>query len=116
LQKKLVNLYDDAIESGLFKKYPFYTPVTIPANTYRGQYEEVRTYMDSALWIANKNVPDDVVYNMVKSIFTREGLRYLITIKKTAKQMSIEKGLLGAQAIKLHPGAARFWKEMGVIK
>ena len=53
---------------------------------------------------------------MVKSVYSKEGLDYLVSIKKTAKQMSVAGGTKGTSKITIHPGAAKFWKEMGVIK
>jgi len=113
---KLINVYTDAVDNGVFNKYPFYSALDIPANTYKGQTETIKSFQDSALWIANENVPEDVVYNMIKSVYSQEGLAYLVTIKKTAKQMSVAGGTKGTSKLKLHPGAEKFWKEMGVIK
>jgi len=112
---RLIDVYKDAKENGVLKQYPFYSPLTIPANTYRGQTQDVQSFQDSALWIANESVPADVVYNMLKAIFTDEGLKYMVTIKKTANQMSIKGGTKGTSELELHPGAIKFWKEKGVL-
>jgi len=112
----LINVYNDAKKFGVFSEYPFYSPLDIPANTYKGQSEAVKSFQDSALWIANEKVPADVVYNMIKSVYSQQGLAYLITIKKTAKQMSVAGGTKGTSKLKLHPGAEKFWREMGVLK
>jgi len=112
----LVNVYVDAEENGVLKTYPFYSALDIPANTYKGQENVVKSFQDSALWIANENVPADVVYNMLKSIYTDEGLKYLISLKKTAKNMGIKVGTKGTSELTLHPGAVKFWKEVGTIQ
>ncbi len=112
----LINVYTDAQKFGVLKEYPFYSPITIPAKTYRGQNSDIKSFQDSALWIANENVPADVVYKMLKAIFTDEGLKHMVAIKKTAKQMSVEGGIKGTSELELHPGAIRFWKEKGVLK
>lgn len=113
---KLINVLSDAEKYGVFKEYPFYSPLDIPANTYKGQTETIKSFQDSALWIVNKDVPEDVVYNMIKSVYSQKGLAYLVTIKKTAKQMSVAGGTKGTSKLILHPGAEKFWREMGVIK
>jgi TRAP transporter TAXI family solute receptor len=113
---KLIDVYTDAVSHGVFEEFPFYSGLDIPANTYKGQTETVKSFQDSALWIASDKVPDDVVYNMIKSVYSQEGLAYLVTIKKTAKEMSIAGGTKGTEKLKLHPGAEKFWKEMGVIE
>jgi TRAP transporter TAXI family solute receptor len=113
---KLIDVRSDAENNGVFNKYPFYSALDIPANTYKGQTNAVKSFQDSALWIANEKVPADVVYNMIKSVYSDKGLAYLVTIKKTAKQMSVAGGTKGTSKLKLHPGAEKFWKEMGVLK
>lgn len=113
---ELINVYDDAKNNGIFETYPFYSPLEVPANTYKGQTEAIKSFQDSALWLANEKVPADVVYKMLKAVFTKEGLAYLVTIKKTAKQMSVAGGTKGTSKLQLHPGAEKFWKEMNVIK
>ena len=65
--------------------------------------------------VANPKAPEDLVYGMLKEIFTKEGLAWMVSQKKTFKAMSVEKGTKGV-ATPLHPGAEKFWKEMGIIK
>lgn len=113
---RLLNVWDDAVKFGVIEKYPFYSDLVVPANVYKGQTEPVKSFQDSALWLVSKDVPEDVVYNLVKSVYSQEGLAYLVSIKKTAKEMSIAGGLKGTGKLNIHPGAAKFWKEMGVLK
>jgi len=112
----LINVRTDAESNGVFNTYPFYSALDIPANTYKGQTETIKSFQDSALWIANAKVPADVVYKMLKAVYTKEGLQYLITLKKTAKNMGIKVGTKGTSKLTLHPGAVKFWKEMGTLK
>ena len=91
----LINVYTDAKNNGVLNTYPFYSALDIPAGTYKGQDSVVKSFQDSALWIANESVPADVVYKMLKSVYTDEGLAYLITLKKTAKNMGIKVGTKG---------------------
>jgi TRAP transporter TAXI family solute receptor len=112
----LVDLLGDAEKFGVMEEYPFYSPLTVPANVYKGQTQDIKSFQDSALWLASDQVPEDVVYNLVKSVYSEAGIKYLISINKTAKEMSIEGGTTGSSKLVLHPGAAKFWKEMGVLK
>ncbi|WP_029894363.1 TAXI family TRAP transporter solute-binding subunit [Desulfohalovibrio reitneri] len=109
---RLINIGDDAEQSGFYDEYPFYTPVTIPAKTYTGQTEAVKSFQDSAYWCANKDVDPEIVYESVKTIYSEKGLAHMVAAKKTAKSMSIEDGLKG-NAIPVHPGAVKFWEEHG---
>lgn len=111
----LVNIGADAESSGLFKRYPFYTRVSIPARTYRGVNHQTSSFEDSTLWVANSQVPDEVVYDMLSVIYSNDGLRHLHAQKKTFRNMRV---LTGPKNIvtPFHPGAEKFWREQGVLK
>jgi len=109
----LLNVYDVAVEHGLKEKLPFYQPLQIPANVYEDVTSPRSSFFDSALWIAGEDVSEDVVYNSLKEIFSDEGLKYLVNVKSTAKQMSVKDGILGI-VTPLHKGAEKFWKEKGL--
>jgi TRAP transporter TAXI family solute receptor len=110
----MVDLDKDAQESGFYKEYPYFAKVTIPANTYKGVDYEVNSFQDAALWVANKDVSADAVYQMLSLIYTEEGLAHMVSQKKTFKSMSIESGPTGI-VTPFHPGAEKFWKEKGVL-
>ena len=111
---ELVNLGADAEASGFFEKYPYFSKLTVPAGTYKGVDVDTPAFQDSALWVANKDVADDVVYDLLAAIFTDEGLAHMVQQKKTFKAMSVAKGADGI-VTPLHPGAIKFWKEKGVL-
>ncbi|BCA80341.1 TAXI family TRAP transporter solute-binding subunit [Desulfuromonas sp. AOP6] len=110
---KVLSLYEAGEKGGVFKKYPFYAPVTIPAGTYSGIDYDVKTFQDSALWVAGKHVDSNVIYQVTKDIFTPEGLSYLVKVKSTAKAMSVEGALTGI-VTPVHEGAEKLWKEKGL--
>lgn len=110
----MVDLDKDAQESGFYKEYPYFAKVTIPPNTYKGVDYEVNSFQDAALWVANKDVSADAVYQMLSLIYTDEGLAHMVSQKKTFKSMSIQSGPTGI-VTPFHPGAEKFWKEKGVL-
>ncbi len=110
----LVNLEKDAEDSGFFAKYPYFTKLKVPAGTYKGVDSDSPSFQDSALWVANSKVPDDVVYEMLSLIYTDKGLAHMRAQKKTFKEMAIETGANGI-VTPLHPGAEKFWKDKGVL-
>jgi len=111
----LVDTYSAGEEAGLFEKYPYFEKVTIPAKTYNGQDEEVTTFQDAALWVANRDVPEEVVYDLLTAVYSKEGLAHMISVHRSAQSMSIESGVKGV-VTQLHPGAEKFWREHGVIE
>lgn len=110
----ILDVYKSAEEAGMFEKYPYFNKVTIPAETYKGQTEPVNTFQDAALWVANSQVPEDVAYGLLKLVYSDEGLAHMVSVHKSAKAMSIEDGVKGI-VTPLHPGAEKFWKEVGTI-
>ena len=110
----LVDLGQDALDSGFYEKYPYFSKLAVPAGTYKGVDHDTPSFQDSALWVANSKVPDDVVYDLLSKIYTDEGLAYMVSQKKTFKEMSVETGINGI-VTPLHPGAEKFWKEKGLL-
>ncbi len=111
---ELVNLGKDAEESGFYEQYPYFSKLSVPAGTYRGVDTDTPSFQDSALWVANADVPADVVYDMLSKIYTEEGLAHMRGQKKTFKSMSVETGAQGV-VTPWHPGAEKFWKEKGML-
>ena len=72
------------------------------------------SFQDSALWVANAKVADDVVYELLSKIYTEEGLAHMRSQKKTFKEMSVANGINGI-VTPMHPGAIKFWKEKGLL-
>ncbi len=114
----LIDLGKDATDSGYYKDYPYFGKLTIPAGTYRGVDTDTPSFFDSALLVANAKVNPDHVYELCKLVWSDAGLKHMLEQKKTFKSMSVANGLKGVnpEATPLHPGAAKFWKEMGVLK
>lgn len=110
----LVDLGKDAEESGFYEKYPYFSKISVPADTYRGVDYASNSFQDSALWVANSKVTDDTVYKMLSMIYTDEGLAHMKEQKKTFKHMGLDTGTQGV-VTPWHPGAVKFWKEKGMM-
>lgn len=110
---KVLSVVDAGKKAGFFDSFPFYTEVTIPAGTYSGVDYEIKSFQDSALWVANKDLDADTVYKGLNEIFSNKGLKYMVQVKSTAKAMSV-KGALSGIVTPIHAGAEKFWKEKGL--
>ena len=111
----LLNLDADAEASGFYKKYPYFSKLSVPAKTYKGVDYDAPSFQDSALWVANSKVSADVVYKLLSIIYTDEGLKHMVSQKKTFKHMSLKTGATNI-ITPFHPGAEKFWKEKGMLK
>ncbi|MEJ2766292.1 TAXI family TRAP transporter solute-binding subunit [Photobacterium sp. MCCC 1A19761] len=92
-------------------QYKLWSRYTIPANTYPGQTEAVNTITQPNFLAVRKDISDDDVYLLTKAIY--ENLAFLNGIHKATKAMAIEQAINGLP-VPLHPGAARFYQEMGI--
>lgn len=108
---RLVDVGVDAEKSGFYKAYA-YSPTTIPAGTYGKGMPACKSFQDSTILSANKDLPEDLVYTVMKTLWSQKGMEAMVTAKKTFKAMTLENGFRGA-SVPLHPGAVKFWKEQG---
>jgi uncharacterized protein len=90
-----------------------YQPAIIPANTYTGQTTDIATAAIPNFLITHSGVSDDLAYQMTKSMY--ENLDTLYAAHNSAKTIKRENAVKG-MPVPLHPGAARYYKEVGLIK
>jgi len=88
-----------------------WTPYLIPAGTYPGQKTDVHTIAQPNFLAVRRDVSDDDVYLITKTIY--ENLGFLQAIHKATKAMAVEKAIAGLP-MPLHPGAARYYREVGL--
>ncbi len=88
-----------------------WTPYTIAAGTYPGQDADVTTIAQPNFLAVNADVDENHVYMLTKTIY--ENLPFLQAIHPATKAMSVEAAMSGLP-VPLHPGAARFYKEVGL--
>jgi uncharacterized protein len=108
---RLLDVGKDAEETGFYKEYP-YAPTAIPANTYSGQTEKIITFEDGTLLTSRSDVDEEVVYKVMKAMWSKEGLEHMVQAHKAAMEMNLENNFKGASR-PLHKGAAKFWQEIG---
>ena len=92
---------------------PAYQPAIIPANTYGGQTEAVATAAIPNFLVTHSGVSDDVAYRMAKAMY--DNIDTLYAAHNAAKNIKRENAIKG-MPVPLHPGAERYYKEVGLIK
>ncbi len=90
-----------------------YQPATIPAKTYEGQSEAAATVAIPNFLATHEGVPAEVVYAMTKAMF--ENLDQMVAAHAAAKAISRENAFKG-MPLPLHPGAEKYYREVGVLK
>lgn len=91
---------------------PFF-PAVIPAGTYSGIDEDVQTAAVGNMLISHEGVSEETAYLMTKPLF--ENLDRLRSAHGAAAMISAE-GALQGLPIPLHPGAERYYREIGVLE
>ena len=84
----------------------------IPPGTYEGQTSGVPTLGDWNVFIAHKDLPEELVYELMKATF--DNIDTWIAVHQSARETRPENisDLLGYP---IHPGAERFYREMGLM-
>ena len=96
----------------LIEKYPFFSASTIPANTYNNK-EDVESVFVYNIMLVNKDVSDDMVYDMLDCIFSDDGIATIKASHNTAdKNIDVSFGVDDVK-IPLHDGAAKWWQDHG---
>ena len=92
---------------------PSFLPAEIPAGTYDEQKDSVPTVAINNYLVTREGLDDDTVYTLTKATF--DNLGDLAAAHAAAEAISLE---TAAQKppVPLHPGAARYYREKGVLK
>ncbi|WP_085991567.1 TAXI family TRAP transporter solute-binding subunit [Oceanobacillus senegalensis] len=85
---------------------------TIEAGSYEFLREDIATVNTPAILMVNKHVPEEEVYQVTKAIY--ENLDYLSNVHEEFKNLT-EKNMMNVGSVPLHPGAVKFFKEMGLM-
>jgi TRAP transporter TAXI family solute receptor len=90
-----------------------YQAGTVPANTYNGQTEAVSTVAIQNFLVSHEGVSIDAAYKMTRAIF--DNLPDLQAAHAAAKAITRENAAKAPPA-PLHPGAEKYYREVGLIK
>lgn len=116
----LVPIEEEMIEK-LTKKFNFYSKVVIPKGTYKGMTADVPTITTMAQWVVDEKVPEDLVYKLTRALWEKgkdgkeSGADVMAKVHAQGRNVKL-KTALGGMAIPLHAGAAKYYKEVGLIK
>jgi len=97
----------------LHEAYPIWTRYVIKGGTYPGQEKDIRTVAQPNFLAVRPDLPEETVYLITKTIF--ENLSFLHNIHKATMAMTLRRATTGLP-VPLHPGAAKYYKEKGIIK
>jgi TRAP transporter TAXI family solute receptor len=98
----------------LLKSVPSLSPGVIPAGGY-GANDAIATVSARALWIVRDSEPEALVYNITRALFSPQNYNSLAASHPSAREIGLR---IAAQSppAPLHPGAARFYADVGAMK
>jgi len=108
---RFLSLPEDKVKI-LTDKNPGFTRTTIEAGMYRGIDSEIVTIQSPLVMIANKDAPDELVYQITKVVY--ENLAELHNVAPNLKGVT-HRDLLHDYGVPMHPGAIRYFKEVGLL-
>lgn len=95
----------------MIEEDPYYSYGLIPSDTYRGITKDVNTLSTRALWLCDADMDEDIVYRITKDFW--ENRKDIQEATDIAKSVLIDDAIEG-MSIPLHPGALKYYKEIGI--
>jgi TRAP transporter TAXI family solute receptor len=97
----------------LNKKYgPLYVRDVIPAKSYPGQATDNQIVTIWNVLVARGDLPDDVAYNIVKTMFERKD--EMVRVHAEARNFDLKYQTNAGAVIPFHPGAVKYFREKGL--
>lgn len=108
----LVNVNNDVIKK-LVADNAFYAMATIPAGMYNGTDEDVETFGVGATFVSSTRTDPEVVYQIVKAVF--DDLDRFKKMHPAFANLDAKRMITNNLSAPLHEGAARYYKEKGMM-
>ncbi len=107
----LVDFKEALEKSKFFEKHPYYQKVIIKGGTYKHENRDITFFGSAGFFIVRTDVPEDVVYEFTRLAYSDGSIKAMdMTFK--GHNLNRTKPLVGNIG-PIHPGALKFWKEVG---
>ena len=97
----------------LKEEEPYFFSATIPADVYRG-VEKTLTLAVGAQLLVSAQLDEELVYRVTRALWDSYTYKILTEGHPTGREIRLQRALEGV-AIPLHPGAERFYREVGLL-
>jgi hypothetical protein len=103
------------LPDSFYFKFPYYARSFVPISSYPNAVnkEDVPTFGVKATFVTHSRIPEEDVYHIVKEIF--ENFENFKKLHPAYSVLTKESMLTGLSA-PLHPGAIKYYKEVGLLK
>lgn len=93
---------------------PYYAKVEIPGGLYNNNPDPVPTYGVVATVVTSAQVSDDIIYTVVKTVF--ENFDELKNLHPALANLTKEEMVVNGLSAPLHPGAEKYYREVGLLE
>ncbi|MDP4021890.1 TAXI family TRAP transporter solute-binding subunit [Methylobacterium sp. NEAU 140] len=104
---------DSQADRALVADTAAYTPIVIPRGTYPGIERDIATFGVVAVAVTTAEMPEAVVYRMVRAVFER--LDDLRAMHPSLVALDPRRMVTDGLTAPLHPGALRYFREKGLL-
>ncbi|MCD8170027.1 MAG: TAXI family TRAP transporter solute-binding subunit [Clostridiales bacterium] len=92
-----------------------FSPETLPANCFKGQDTDIRTFGVTSTLFCSTELPDDVAYGIARALC--ENVEDIRAGHTALQRFTVESACdPGGMGIPLHPGAEQYYKEAGLLE
>ena len=106
---------DGEVRDKILADVPFYSAAVIPASVYSSVEGDTETISVSAVLVTSADQPEELIYGITKALFNETSQKLLGQGHSKGASITAETAATGVGA-PLHPGAERFYREIGIIK
>lgn len=104
---------DPEVQKVIEEKHPYWFVSAIPKGSYPGVDEDVPSLANNNVLLCSADLPDDLVYQMTKVLYEQAAeIREAVP----AAQALGTPAAAEAPPIPMHPGAERYYREIGLVK
>lgn len=104
---------DGGERSTLIDQYRFFSEGVIESGVYNA-VDETPTVTVHAVWVTRSDIEETLIYNITRALWNDASRRLLDNGHVKGREVKLENALEGL-AIPLHPGAERYYGEVGMI-
>lgn len=109
---EVLNWYDDTI-ARMIEEYPYFGVSVIPEGIYEGQDGQVETWGIPATIVASADADEEAIYHIVKAVF--DNFQDFKAQSSLYVGVTREGAVKNGKSVPYHPGAERYFKEVGLI-
>ena len=112
IKVRLIEVPEDVFQKVNKMRENTFLQVDVPANSYKGQTEIVKTFAFGNVLFTRDDIPEEPVYLLTKAFWDN--------LPEVQKEMSFKimkkEYALIMTGVPLHPGAQKYFKEAGILK